>query len=99
MGTCPSPSPYRGTCVELEWLSQCLAWSFARFAGEVALNALLLGQLAEAELMRGEDFSRGRGLDRTLHVAMLRVVETVVRVEEQCSGFAPCALSWAVKVD
>jgi hypothetical protein len=57
----------------------------------------LLGQLARAKLRRGRDFSRG--LDRTLHVFTLEVVETVVGVGEQCPVSAPCALSWAVKVD
>jgi hypothetical protein len=65
----------------------------------VAFNARLLGQLAEAELGRGGDFSRSRGLDWTLRVATLGEVEIVARVEEQCPVFAPCASSWAVKVD
>jgi hypothetical protein len=51
MGVCPSPSLYRGVDVELKWLLQCSAWSLARFTREyMAFNALLLGQLAEAEL-------------------------------------------------
>jgi hypothetical protein len=65
----------------------------------VAFNVCLLWQLPEFELGRGTYFSQGQGLDRTLHVVMLGVVETVVRVEEQCPVFVPCASSWAVKVD
>jgi hypothetical protein len=46
------------------------------------VRAFLLGQLVEAELRRGEDFSRGRGWDYMSHVATLAVVETVIRVGE-----------------
>jgi hypothetical protein len=46
----------------------------------VAFNARMLGQLAKAKLEQGGDFSQGQGQDRTYHVAMLWVVETVLGV-------------------
>jgi hypothetical protein len=65
----------------------------------MTINARLLGQLSEAELGRGRDFSRGCVLDRTLHVVTLGVVEAVVGVGEQCPVLAPCEPSCVVKVD
>jgi hypothetical protein len=59
----------------------------------------LLGQLAEAELGRGEDFSRGRGRDQTFACSHALGASNSGRSGGIVPVFATYASSWAVKVD